>query len=138
MMNCELIFYLAAKTGLCEKALENSIADTDLNFQTSLFATSPQTLGSLIIDAFDKTNVVFLIGGLRINDNSGVENVLSKALANKSPDDIKKLKNPVSDCDGYLIRQGGQLLIVLPDEPEEITAILSGPVKNYLSDFTGF
>lgn len=138
MMNCELIFYLAAKTGLCEKALENSIADTDLNFQTSLFATSPQTLGSLIIDAFDKTNVVFLIGGLRINDNSGVENVLSKALANKSPDDLKKLKNPVSDYNGYLIRQGGQLLIVLPDEPEEITAILSGPVKNYLSDFTGF
>ena len=137
-MNCELIFYLAAKTNLCEKSLGAAIKDTDLNFHTSLFATSPQSLGELIIDAFDKPNVVFIIGGLSVTDDSGVENVLSKALANKTPDDIKKLKNPVSKSDGYLIRQGGQLLIALPDEPEEITAILSGPLKKYLSDFSAY
>lgn len=137
-MNCELIFYLASKTNICEKALATSIADTELNLSASLFATSPQALGGLIIDAYDKTNVVFIIGGLMTGEKSSVENVLSKALANKTPDDIKKLKNPASDSDGYLIRQGGQLLIVLPDEPEEIAAIMRGPVGKYLSDFTGF
>lgn len=136
-MNCELIFYLATKTSICERALESAIDGTDLNFQTSLFATAPQALGELIIDAYDKTNVVFVIGGL-IDDKSGIENVLSKALANKRPDDIKKLKNPLSDSDGYLIRQGGQLLIALPDEPEEIEAVMSGPIKDYLIRFTGF
>lgn len=135
-MNCELIFYLASKTSICERALEGAISDTELNFHTSLFATTPESLGSLIIDAFDKTNVVFVIGGLGIYEENGIENVLSKALANKNPDDLKKLKNSLSSADGYLIRQGGQLLIVLPDEPEEIKAMLSGALNKYISDFS--
>lgn len=137
-MNCELIFYLATKTNLCEKALEKSLKNFELNFRTSLFATNSQALGQLIIDAFEKTNVVFIIGGLAIKDKSGVENVLSKALANKSPDDLKKLKNPLSGDDGYLVRQGGQLLIVLPDKPGEIEAFFNGPLNTYLKNFTGF
>ena len=135
-MNCELIFYLAGKTGLCEKALEESITKPDLSMSASLFATTPETLGVLVIDAFERANVVFVVGGL-YPDKNGIENVLSKALANKAPDDLKKLKNPCSDADGYLIRQGGQLLVVLPDEPDEIRAMLTEtPLEKYLVDFT--
>lgn len=137
-MNCELIFYLAAKTNLCEKSLEKSLRNLDLNFQTSLFATESNDLGSLIIDAFEKTNVVFVIGGLSSKDESGIVNILSKALANKSPDDLKKLKNINGGDDGYLIRQGGQLLITLPDNPSEIEMFFEGPLKKYLESFTGF
>ncbi|MCH5304087.1 MAG: hypothetical protein J1E41_04410 [Ruminococcus sp.] len=135
-MNCELIFYLATKTNLCEKSLKNSVKYLDLNFRTALFATEPEVLGKLIIDAFEKTNIVFIVGGLDNSEKNGTENILSKALANKLPDDLKKLKNPVSDADGYLVRQGGQLLIALPDKPEEIEEILSGPLNNYLENFT--
>ncbi len=137
-MNCELIFYLATKTNLCEKALEKSLKNYDLNFRTSLFATRSDALGSLIIDAFEKTNVVFIVGGLGIKDKNGIENVLSKALANKSPDDLKKLKNPLSGDDGYLIRQGGQLLVALPDKPGEIERFFEEPLNGYLKNFTNF
>ncbi len=135
-MNCELIFYLAAKTNLCEKSLEASLKNLDLNFRTSLFATESNNLGNLIIEAFEKTNVVFVIGGLGTDGEIGIENILSKALANKSPDDLKKLKNITGGADGYLIRQGGQLLIALPDSPPEIEAFFEGPLRNYLERFT--
>ena len=136
-MNCELIFYYSTKTNLCEKALKNSIKGLDLNFQTAIFATAPEKLGALIISVFEKTNVVFVVGGFS-SDKNGIENVLSKALANKAPDDLKKLKNPLSSRDGYLIRQGGQLLIALPDEPDEIEAIMSGVVRGYIETFGEF
>lgn len=136
-MNCELIFYYSTKTNLCEKALKNSIKGLDLNYQSSLFATSPEKLGELVIDVFEKTNVVFIVGGFS-GDKNGIENVLSKVLATKSPDDLKKLRNPLSSHDGYLVRQGGQLLVALPDEPDEIEAIMSGPLRNYLVRFCEF
>lgn len=136
-MNCELIFYYSTKTNLCEKSLKRAINGLDLNFQTSLFATAPEKLGELIIDIFEKTNVVFVIGGFS-GDKNGIENVLSKALAGKSPDDLKKLRNPLSSRDGYLVRQGGQLLVVMPDEPDEIEAIMSGPLRGYIESFCEF
>ena len=136
-MNCELIFYYSSKTNLCEKALKKSINGLDLNFQTSLFSASPEKLGELVIDAFEKTNVVFVTGGFTRDKNS-IENVLSKVFASKRPDDLKKLKNPLSPRDGYLARQGGQLLISLPDEPCEIEAIMSGPLRAYIAKFCEF
>ena len=136
-MNCELIFYYSAKTNLCEKALKKSINGLDLNFQTSRFATTPEKLGELVINTFEKTNVVFVTGGFT-NDKNSIEEVLSKALAGKFPDDIKKLRNPLSSHNGYLVRQGGQLLITLPDEPEEIEAIMSGPLRKYITEFCEF
>lgn len=136
-MNCELIFYYSTKTNLCEKALKKSIAELDLNFRGSRFATSPEKLGEYATKVFEETNVVFIIGGFT-GDKNGIKNVLSKALAAKSPDDLKKLQNPLSSHDGYLVRQGGQLLIALPDEPGEIEAIMSGPLKNYIVKFCEF
>ena len=133
-MNCELIFYRSSKTNLCERALRSSIEGLDLRFSSARFSTSPESLGTLIIDAFEVLNVVFVVGGLS-DERNGVENVLSKALANKSPDDLKKLRNPLSRSDGYLVRQGGQLLVVLPDEPEEIKAIFDGALSDYIKSF---
>ena len=136
-MNCELIFYYSTKTNLCEKALKKSLNGLDLNFQTSRFATSPESLGKLVIDIFEKTNVLFITGGYT-NDRNSIENVLSKILAAKTPDDLKKLRNPLSSHDGYLVRQGGQLLITLPDEPAEIEAIMAGPLRKYIARFCEF
>ena len=136
-MNCELIFYYSTKTNLCEKALKKSINELDLNFRSSRFTTSPENLGECVTKIFEETNVVFIIGGLT-GDKNGIENVLSKVLATKNPDDLKKLQNPLSSHDGYLVRQGGQLLIALPDEPAEIEAIMSGPLKNYIVKFCEF
>jgi len=136
-MNCELIFYYSTKTNLCEKALKKSISGLDLNFVGSRFATSPEKLGELLTDIFENTNVAFVVGGFS-EEESGIKNVLSRIFASKTPDDLKKLQNPITSRDGYLIRQGGQLLIALPDEPEEIEAIMSGTVRGYLNSFCEF
>ncbi len=133
-MNCELIFYLSNRTSLCEKALKAAAGALDLKFRDAKYATSPENYGSLIIDAFENVNVVFSVGGIT-GDKNGVENVLSKALANKSPDDLKKLRNPLSKTDGYLVRQGGQLLVVLPDEPAELEAVFAESLVPYLNSF---
>lgn len=135
-MNCEIIFYLARKTGLCEKTLKKQIGDIRLHNHQSCFATTPQSLGTHVINSLEKSNVVFIVGGIDNGSKTGIENVLSKALACKRPDDLKKLKNPLSYNDGYLVRQGRQLLVVLPDEPEEIEAMFQGALKEYLRDFT--
>ncbi len=135
-MNVKLIFYLSSKTGLCEKALRNELCSLNLNMRPALFATEPEALGTLLINAFDDVNIVFTVGGMSPTDKNGIENVLSKALADKQPDDLKRLKNPLSSRDGYLARKGGQLLIALPDDPEGITAIMNDVVRDYITKFT--
>lgn len=135
-MNCEIIFYLAKKTSLCEKVLKKEVADLNIHTHASFFATTPQSLGTHIINSLERCNVVFITGGLGSFGKIGIENVLSKALAYKMPDDLKKLKNPLSSNDGYIIRQGGQLMVVLPDEPEEIKAIFRNSLIEYLKSFS--
>lgn len=135
-MNCELVFYLATKTNLCEKAVTDSVSDMNLRLSPAKYATTPSKLGELVIDAFERAGVLFIVGGLSSFDSKGIENVLSRALAGKEPDELKKLKNPLSPYDGYLIRKGSQLMIVLPDEPDAVRAIVSGELESYLIDFT--
>ncbi len=135
-MNCELIFYLATKTNLCEKAVTDSVSQMNLRFNCAKYATTPSKLGELVIDAFEHSGAVFIVGGLTSFDSNGIEDVFSRALSGKKLDDLKKLKNPLSSCDGYLVRKGSQLMIILPDEPEAIRKIMSGALESYLSDFT--
>lgn len=135
-MNCELVFYLATKTNLCEKAVTECVSDMNLRLSPAKYATTPSKLGELVIDAFERADVLIIVGGLSSIDSKGIENVLSRALAGKNPDELKKLKNPLSPCDGYLVRKGSQLMIVLPDEPNAVRAIMSGGLERYLTDFT--
>lgn len=134
-MNCHIIFYMARKTGLCEKALQIALSEAQITPKKTLFATNPAQLGELMTTSLKETNIVLTVGGLFSTDNQGIENVLSCALSKNPPQEIKKLKNNISDYDGYVIRQDCQLIIVLPDEPEEIAKIFNGKLKQYLADF---
>ena len=40
----------------------------------------------------------------------------------------KRLKNENGD-DGYVVRAANQILILLPDEPEQIESIMQGPLR---------
>ena len=135
-MNCHIIFYMARKTGLCEKALHNSLESVKLKPQKTLFATNPRQFGENITSSLAEINLVFTIGGLYSADSQGIENILSSALSNRPPQEVKRLRNNISDYDGYIIRQDCQLIVVLPDEPEEITEFFKGPLNRYLQDFT--
>lgn len=134
-MNCELIFYLARKTSLCEKTLKKVLNSFNLNLKNTSFAADPQLLGNLICKGFADSRILFISGGLEFSDAQGIKNVLSKALAFESLDDIKKIENPNGFQDGYLFRRGNQLLLVFPDEPKDIEQMFKEPLFSYLRQF---
>lgn len=130
-MNCRLVFFAARKTSFCERALQKSFSELDLELVKTCFATDSEQLGVKLTDAFKKLNVVFVVGGLGFDDEKGIKSIISRALCETPVNDCKKLKNEYGD-DGYVIRAANQLLVLLPDEPAQIEEIMHGPLKKYI------
>lgn len=130
-MNCRLVFFAARKTSFCERALQKSFSELDLELVRTCFATDSEKLGNELIDAFKKLNVVFVVGGLGFDDEKGIKSIISRALCETPVNDCKKLKNDDGD-DGYVVRAANQILVLLPDEPEQIEAIMQGPLRKYI------
>ena len=130
-MNCRLVFFAARKTSFCERALQKSFSELDLELVKTCFATDSEQLGNELTDAFKKLNVVFLVGGLGFDDEKGIKSIISRALCETPVNDCKKLKNESGD-DGYVVRAANQILILLPDEPEQIESIMQGPLRKYI------
>lgn len=133
-MKCDLIFYLAKKTALCEKKIKELFANTVYQLNSVTASTTPDSLGMQLTDALNCVNLIVVVGGLRDNDVRAISNVLSKALANSSTNIIpKRLKNEVGDFDGYILRSGKQTIICIPDNPKEIENMLNENMFNYLN-----
>lgn len=130
-MNCRLVFFAARKTSFCERALQKSFSELDLELVKTCFATDSEQLGNELTDAFKKLNVVFVVGGLGFDDEKGIKSIISRALCEIPVNDCKKLKNENGD-DGYVVRAANQILILLPDEPEQIESIMQGPLRKYI------
>lgn len=130
-MNCRLVFFAARKTSFCERALQKSFSELDLELVKTCFATDSEQLGNELTDAFKKLNVVFVVGGLGFDDEKGIKSIISRALCETPVNDCKKLKNENGD-DGYVFRAANQILILLPDEPEQIESIMQGPLRKYI------
>ena len=130
-MNCRLVFFAARKTSFCERALQKSFSELDLELVKTCFATDSEQLGNELTDAFKKLNVGFVVGGLGFDDEKGIKSIISRALCETPVNDCKKLKNESGD-DGYVVRAANQILILLPDEPEQIESIMQGPLRKYI------
>lgn len=130
-MNCRLVFFAARKTSFCERALQKSFSELDLELVKTCFATDSEQLGNELTDVFKKLNVVFVVGGLGFDDEKGIKSIISRALCETPVNDCKKLKNENGD-DGYVVRAANQILILLPDEPEQIESIMQGPLRKYI------
>ena len=130
-MNCRLVFFAARKTSFCERALQKSFSELDLELVKTCFATDSEQLGVELTDAFKKLNVVFVVGGLGFDDEKGIKSIISRALCETPVNVCNKLKNEYVD-DGYVIRAANQLLVLLPDEPAQIEEIMHGPLKKYI------
>ena len=130
-MNGRLVFFAARKTSFCERALQKSFSELDLELVKTCFATDSEQLGNELTDAFKKLNVVFVVGGLGFDDEKGIKSIISRALCETPVNDCKKLKNENGD-DGYVVRAANQILILLPDEPEQIESIMQGPLRKYI------
>lgn len=133
-MKCDVIFYLAKKTALCEKKIKELFSGTVYEVNSVTASTTPDSLGMQLTDALACVNMIFVVGGLRDNDVRAISNVLSKALANSSTNIIpKRLKNEVGDFDGYILRAGKQTIICIPDNPSEIESMLNENMFSYLN-----
>lgn len=130
-MNCRLVFFAARKTSFCERALQKSFSELDLELVKTCFATDSEQLGNELTDAFKKLNAVFVVGGFGFDDEKGIKSIISRALCETPVNDCKKLKNENGD-DGYVVRAANQILILLPDEPEQIESIMQGPLRKYI------
>lgn len=130
-MNCRLVFFAARKTSFCERALQKSFSELDLELVKTCFATDSEQLGNELTDAFKNLNVVFVVGGLGFDDEKGIKSIISRALCETPVNDCKKLKNENGD-DGYVVRAANQILVLLPDEPEQIESIMQGPLRKYI------
>ena len=130
-MNCRLVFFAARKTSFCERALQKSFSELDLELVKTCFATDSEQLGNELTDAFKKLNAVFVVGGLGFDDEKRIKSIISRALCETPVNDCKKLKNENGD-DGYVVRAANQILILLPDEPEQIESIMQGPLRKYI------
>ena len=126
-MKCDLIFYLARRTSYCEKALKKQLEDLSMSLNHITASTTPIMLGEKLVAALNRCNLVFIIGGLGFSGKSGLSDVLSKALASTkvTASDIKKLKNDLGKQYGYVIRCGKQMIVALPDKPEELSQMFS-------------
>ena len=124
-MNCRLVFFAARKTSFCERALQKSFSELDLELVKTCFATDSEQLGNELTDAFKKLNAVFVVGGLGFDDEKGIKSIISRALCETPVNDCKKLKNEN-------VRAANQILILLPDEPEQIESIMQGPLRKYI------
>lgn len=130
-MDCKVIFYSARKTSFCERSLKKSFSQFSLGFIESVFANNSKDFGKQVISAFEKCNIVFVIGGLGIDGNRGMKNIISNALESTEFDECYKLKNSQGE-DGYVVKCGLQMLVLLPDEPVQIEEIMQGALGKYL------
>lgn len=113
------------------KSFAKILSELDLELVKTCFATDSEQLGNELTDAFKKLNAVFVVGGLGFDDEKGIKSIISRALCETPVNDCKKLKNENGD-DGYVVRAANQILILLPDEPEQIESIMQGPLRKYI------
>jgi hypothetical protein len=111
--------------------LKKSFSELDLSLKSSSFAVDNRELGAKLSAAFENCSLVFIVGGLGIDDSRGIKNIISHALIKAYVDECKKLSNNQGE-DGYVIRAGKQILVLLPDEPSQIQEIMQGPVSRYI------
>lgn len=130
-MDCSVICYAARRTALCEKAIRRAAASMGLRVASSCYATDAAALGEKLREAFAHSGVCFVTGGLGFSDSRSLSGIIAHAAFRSQPDLIRRLPNSDGD-DGYILRAGGRLLVLLPDEPAQLEKLLGGILHDFI------
>lgn len=133
-MDYKIVFYSAQKTSACERTLKKRLAANQLSHRGSVFAVNNESLGLQLTRAFKDCDIAFLVGGLDFNDSRNAARVISNAAADCDPELVKRLKG-IDGHDGYMLKSGSKLMVLLPDNPEQIEAAAQGELSGYLRYF---
>ena len=132
-MDCSVIYYAARKTSFCEKTLRRCLSPLHLRISSACFTNSARELGDRLIEAFGSCGVCAVVGGTDFSDGRSVVRIISNAAARSKPELLRRLPNPEGD-DGFVLRAGGQLLVLLPDDPAQLEEMLRGKLSDFIKN----
>lgn len=132
-MNAGLIFYISSQTGYCETALTNALKGSEICLTHISAAVSTEALCTELENVFLKLDTVFIIGGTS-SDERGIRTVLSSLLSRQINNyEIKLLKNNSANGFGSIIACGTQKIITLPDNPDDISLLVTNKLTRFLT-----
>lgn len=131
-MKYDILFYKSRKTSYCEKSLKRRFKKIDMSSNRVIASTAPETLGEALCKSLTLCNLVVIVGGFSQNDSENLVTVLSRVIssAGLTLDNVRKLKGNTTD--GYIIKYENQMILALPDDPNEISSLLSDTFLEYL------
>lgn len=131
-MDYELIYYTSGRTAEMERVLEKALSPIGLSQSMGTAATDKSELADVLSKGLKKSLLIFVIGGLNDGYDS-TDKVLSKILVSNDENvSIKRIDGEKTS--GYIIRSNEQIIVALPDEPEETDIILHGGIISELSE----
>lgn len=131
-MDYELIYYTAGRTAEVERVLDKSLSQMGLSHSAGEAATTTSELANALSKSLKKSRLIFVIGGLN-NGYDSTDKVLSKILVSNDTNVFSKRVDGDKDS-GYIIRAMGQSIVILPDEPEQVTSILNNGIISDLAE----
>ena len=134
-MKYDIIFYISRKTAYCEKALVKALSEIDAEKERAVYATSPTELGEEVCESLRRCPLAVIIGGLSSMGDENLSTVLSRVFSNSGLT-LKNMRKITASSKkvGYVIRYKGQILLALPDSPEDIGEILSQSLLRYIRE----
>lgn len=134
-MKYDIIFYISKKTSYCEKKLTKALSRIDAEKNRVIYATSPTELGDEVCESLRLCPLSVIIGGLSSIDDDNLAVVLSRVLSNSglTLNNMRKI-TASSGHKGYIIRYKNQILLALPDSPDDVEEILSDSLLKYIAE----
>ncbi len=119
----DIIFYHSGRTAEAERVTERRLSPLSLQKGSVYAAVSPSELVKGLSASLGRADIVIITGGLDGGVQS-TDNILSLVLSSRAAS--MKCEKLLDDDDntGYLIKAGRQYILVLPDEPDSIAAML--------------
>lgn len=137
-MEAELIFYLSDRTNSNQEQLSKNLNKYGVTIGNVSFATDYNSFVTNIKKALDRSNMIFVVGGLLKLGSSNTIRVLSKALSipldSEYPPILKgsMLLGNMNFNNGCIIESETQSITILPDNPYSIRSVFSGKLENFL------
>ena len=137
-MKYNLIFYISKKTSYCEKAVKKALASIGGEVHRVTGATTPVALGEEVARSLKICPLTVIVGGFNSMDDDNLATVLSRVFSNSALtlENMRKLSSD-SGKEGYIIRYKTQILLALPDSPEDIEAMCSEELLDFIKEKTG-
>ena len=137
-MKYNLIFYISKKTSYCEKAVKKALASIGGEVHRVTGATTPVALGEEVAGSLKICPLTVIVGGFNSMDDDNLATVLSRVFSNSALtlENMRKLSSD-SGKEGYIIRYKTQILLALPDSPEDIEAMCSEELLDFIKEKTG-